>query len=49
MLSMTYVHFPPYIVRFGHLEVMKYLIEVQGCSIGYTDSLGRTPLHLACW
>ena len=35
-------------VRSGHLEVVKYLIEVQECSTGYTDSSRRTPLHRAC-
>ena len=40
------VFFPTY--RCGHLEVVKYLIEVQGCSTGCTDGDGKTPLHLAC-
>ena len=34
--------------RNGKLEIVKYLIEVQGCSAGCTDNSGRTPLHLAC-
>ena len=38
-----------HIARWGHLEVVKYLIEVQGCSAGCTDNFGRTPLHRACW
>ena len=40
--------FPPHIARFGELELVKYLIEVQGCSTGCTDYDGQTPLHLAC-
>ena len=36
------------IVRFGELEVVKYLIEAQGCSTDCTDKYGLTPLHLAC-
>ena len=39
---------PPHIVRWSHLEVVKYLIEVQECSAGCTDNSGQTPLHLAC-
>ena len=38
-----------HIVRYGHLEVVKYLIEIQGCSTGCTSDTGRTPLHYACW
>ena len=34
--------------RWGRLEVVKYLIEAQGCSAGCTDKKGRTPLHRAC-
>ena len=37
-----------HIFRFGRLEVVKYLIEVQGCYIECTDDNGQTPLHLAC-
>ena len=36
------------IVRYGKLEVVKYLIEVQGCSTDCTDIDGSTPLHYAC-
>ena len=35
--------------RSGRLETIKYLIEEQGCSTGCTNSLGWTPLHVACW
>ena len=38
-----------HIVRSGHLEVVKYLIEIQRCSAGCTDNDGKTPLHHACW
>ena len=38
-----------YIVRCGHLEVVKYLVEVQGVSAGCTDHWKLTPLHRACW
>ena len=37
------------IVRYGHLELVKYLTEVQGCSTECTDRWKRTPLHDACW
>ena len=37
-----------YTVRFDRLEIVKYLIEVQGCSAGCTDNSGQNPLHLAC-
>ena len=37
------------IVRSSELEVVKYLIEAQGCSTDCTDEDGRTPLHHACW
>ena len=37
-----------HIIRCGHLEVVKYLIEVQGCSAGCTNFLEQTPLHDAC-
>ena len=37
-----------HIVRYGKLEVVKYLIEVEGCSTGCTDESGQTPLHRAC-
>ena len=37
-----------YPCRGGELEIVKYLIEVQGCSAGCTDNRGQTPLHLAC-
>ena len=37
-----------HIVRADRLEVVKYLIEVQGCSAGCTDNRGQTPLHHAC-
>ena len=47
ILLMTCV-FSPCIVREGRLEVVKYLIEVQGCSAGCTDNRGQTPLHHAC-
>ena len=36
------------IVRSGELEVVKYLIEAQGCSADCTDKVGMTPLHHAC-
>ena len=36
------------IVRDGQLEVVKYLIEAQGCSTDCTNKLGMTPLHFAC-
>ena len=36
------------IVRSGKLEVVKYLIEAQGCSADCTDKDGQTPLHHAC-
>ena len=38
-----------HIVRSGCLELVKYLIEVQGCSAGCTEDDGETPLHYACW
>lgn len=38
----------PRIVRYGRLQVVKYLVEVLGCSTGCTDSRGQTPLHVAC-
>ena len=48
-ISYCTMYYPfSHIVRYGHLEVMKYLIEVQGCSAGCTDNGGRTPLHYAC-
>ena len=34
--------------RFCHLEVVKYLIEIHGCSLEYTDNIGKTPLHEVC-
>ena len=34
--------------RFGHLDVVKYLVEVQGCAAGSVDGVGYTPLHFAC-
>lgn len=34
-------------VRFGHLEVVRYLIEECGCSPGQRDIPGWTPLHYA--
>lgn len=34
--------------RFGHLEVVKYLVEAQGCIAGSVDGVGCTPLHFAC-
>ena len=37
-----------FIVRWGKLEVVKYLIEAQGCSANCTDKGGQTPLHRAC-
>ena len=37
------------IVRYGELEVVKYLIEAQGCSVDCTNKDEITPLHLACW
>ena len=36
-----------YPCRYGKLEIVKYLIEVQGCSAGCTDNSGQTPLHYA--
>ena len=36
------------IIRWGKLVVVKYLIEVQGCSTECTDNSGQTPLYLAC-
>ena len=37
------------IVRSGHLELVKYLIEVLRCSARCTNFLKQTPLHYACW
>ena len=34
--------------RFCRLEVVKYLIEIHGCSLEYTDNIGKTPLHEVC-
>ena len=34
--------------RFCCLEVVKYLVEVQGCSMEYTNNIGQTPLHEVC-
>ena len=36
------------IFRRGELEMVKYLIEEQRCSVGCTDNQGRTVLHHAC-
>ena len=53
--DVLYMHYCVYhfciapIVRFGKLEVVKYLIEAQGCSADCTDKVRQTPLHLACW
>ena len=44
--KIIFPHFYP--CRGGELEIVKYLMEVQGCSAGYTDNSGQTPLHLAC-
>ena len=46
MLIINFPHF--YLCRNGELEIVKYLIEVQGFSAGCTDNSGRTPLHLSC-
>ena len=46
--ELWYLSISTHIVRAGHLEVVKYLIEVQGCSAECTDVFGRTPLRLAC-
>ena len=32
----------------GNIEMVKYLIEVQGCSATTTDDNKQTPLHSAC-
>ena len=56
MLSMiNSVHLPSpltnthtHTVRWGKLELVKYLIEVQRCFAGCTDNIGKTPLHLVC-
>ena len=51
-LIVRYVHYcdsMALIVRWSQLEVVKYLIEAQGCSADCTDKHGRTPLHDACW
>jgi ankyrin repeat protein len=37
-----------YTCRWGELEIVKYLVEVQGCSAVCTDNRGVTPLHMAC-
>ena len=37
-----------HIFRLGKLQVVKYLIEVQGCSAECTDIFGKTLLHQAC-
>ena len=37
-----------FFVRLGYLEVITYLIEVQGYSAGYTGRGGQTLLHHAC-
>ena len=48
-ISYCTMYYPfSYIVRNGRLEVLKYLIEVQGCSAGCTTDSGWTPLCLAC-
>ena len=49
LIFLSLLHPPPHIVRFGHLEVVKYLIEVHGCSTGCTNNHEQTPLHYACW
>ena len=46
--ELWYLSISSHIVRDGRLELVKYLIEVQGCSAGCTDDFGQTPLHLAC-
>ena len=32
----------------GNVEMVKYFIEVQGCSATTTDDYKQTPLHYAC-
>ena len=48
VLYMHYCDSIALIVRWGKLEMVKYLIEAQGCSADCTDYDGMTPLHHAC-
>jgi len=34
--------------REGHLDLVKYLVEIGRCDAGITSDSGYTPLHLAC-
>ena len=35
-------------LRWGHLDVVKYLVEDQHCDVNVTDKEGSTPLHISC-
>ena len=35
-------------LRYGHLPVVRYLIEDQQCDVNVTDESGRVPLHKSC-
>jgi len=34
---------------FGIVEIVAYLVKMEGCDINQVDSMGNTPLHWAAW
>ncbi len=36
------------VCREGHLDLLRTLIEIFGCSLNVTDKFGNTPCHAAC-
>ena len=37
-------------LRWGHLDVVRYLVEDQVCDVNSTTKDGSlTPLHMSCW
>ena len=35
--------------KYGHLDIVKFLVEQHHCDPACTNAIGATPLHFACW
>ena len=44
---MTLIYFITLFIRFGHLDIVQFLVNEAHCKADAVDNNGKTPLHYA--
>ena len=47
--AMTLIYFITLLIRDGHLDIVKFLVNEAHCKADAVDKDGSTPLHDAAW